>query len=180
MKIEKYNTEIPGCYILKLKTFGDDRGGLTKLFHDETFHSLELETNFKEEYFSTSKKGVLRGLHFQTPPHDHVKCITCLKGAIWDVVVDLRKDSPYYKKHLAFELSEDDPTLIYIPKGLAHGFYTLEDDTIFLNKTTTVYAADNDTGIRWDSCNIKWPDMNPILSEKDKSLITLQEFNSPF
>lgn len=180
MKAEKVETKIPGCYVIKLASFKDERGGLTKLFHNETFEKLGLASDFREEYYSSSKKGVLRGLHFQLPPHEHVKCIFCLKGAIVDVVVDLRKDSPTYQEHLIFELNEKDPLLIYIPSGLAHGFYATEDDSLFLNKTTTVYNGESDTGIKWDSCGIDWPDPNPILSDKDKNLITLQEFQSPF
>ncbi len=180
MKVEKIDTEIAGCYILKLTTFSDLRGGFTKLFHDETFKSYGLADNFKEEYFSTSKKKVLRGLHFQLPPHDHAKCVSCLKGSVLDVGVDLRKNSPTYKKHIAIELSAEEPVCIYLPAGIAHGFYTFEDDTIILNRTTTVYDAQSDFGIKWDTCGIKWPDDNPILSERDSSLISLDEFQSPF
>lgn len=180
MIIEKIETEIPGCFELKLKTFEDNRGGFTKLFHSDVFTSLGLDSDFKEEYFSTSKKGVLRGLHFQTPPHEHVKCIICIKGAIWDVVVDLRKDSPTYGKHTSFELNGKEPTLVYIPVGLAHGFYTLEDNTIFLNKTTSVFNTESDAGIKWDSCGISWPNPDPILSDKDINMISLDNFDSPF
>lgn len=180
MKAEKIETKIPGCYIIKLTSFKDERGAFIKLFHNEVFEKLGLASDFKEEYYSSSKKGVLRGLHFQLPPYDHVKCIFCLKGAIIDAVVDLRIDSPTYREHLLFELKDSDPQLIYIPKGLAHGFYVLEDDTLFLNKTTTVFHGESDTGIKWDSCGIKWPDKRPILSEKDQNLITLNDFQSPF
>lgn len=180
MKVEKIETTIPGCFILKLTAFNDTRGSFTKLYHNEVFEDMGLASDFKEEYYSISQKYVLRGLHFQLPPYDHEKCITCLKGSILDVVVDLRKGSPTYKKHLMFEIRADDPVLVYIPRGLAHGFYALEDNTIFLNKTTSVFHNDADTGIRWDSCNIQWPDQRPVLSEKDQSLTLLSDFESPF
>ena len=178
MEINK--TSIEGCFELQPRIFKDERGRLIKTFHENTFLDLELETDFKEEYYSISKKGVLRGLHFQTPPHDHVKCVTCLSGKIFDVVVDLRKNSPTYKQHFSIELDAEKGNMLYIPKGLAHGFYALSETVIFLNRTSTVFAPINDSGIRWDSCEIDWPNKDPILSDKDKQMIALEDFKSPF
>ncbi|MCB4809203.1 dTDP-4-dehydrorhamnose 3,5-epimerase [Tamlana sp. 62-3] len=178
--LEKIKTEIPGLYILKPKVFSDSRGLFVKIFHNCFFDDLGLRTDFVEEYFSTSAKGVVRGLHFQTPPYQHVKCIICLKGAIFDVVVDLRKNSPTFGKHLTINLKADEPKILYIPEGLAHGFMSLEDDTIFLNKTTTVFDAECDAGIHWNSCGIEWPDIPIILSEKDKNMVSFNNFDSPF
>ena len=180
MKIKKHQTDIPGCFVLEINSFKDNRGEFTKLFHSDAFRELGLEDNFKEEYFSISSKGVLRGLHFQEPPHDHIKCISCISGSIFDVVVDLRTDSPTYKNHLTFELDSRNPQIVYIPSGLAHGFYVYEDNTIFLNKTNTVFNSECDTGIKWDSCGISWPNPTPILSEKDKNLVDLKNYKSPF
>ena len=178
--MKKIETTIVGCFELQPKVFKDDRGRLVKTFHKDSFVTLNLATDFKEEYYSVSKKGVLRGLHFQIPPHDHVKCVSCLSGKIFDVVVDLRKESPTYKQHFSIELDSENGNMLYIPKGLAHGFYVQSEEAIFLNRTTTVYEPSCDTGIKWDSCGIKWPVSNPILSEKDKLMTTLNEFISPF
>lgn len=178
--MKKIKTSIPGCFELQPLIFKDDRGRLVKTFHKESFHSQGLETNFTEEYYSVSKKQVLRGLHFQLPPHDHIKCITCLSGKIFDVVVDLRKNSPTFKQYFSIELDAEKGNMLYIPKGLAHGFYVLSNEAIFLNRTTTMYNAESDAGIKWNSCGIEWPNMNPILSEKDINMIDLNEFKSPF
>lgn len=178
--MNKIETNISGCYVIELKTFSDHRGDFVKIFHNEMFKDLGLADDFKEEYFSVSKKGVIRGLHFQIPPHDHVKCISCLHGEIFDVVVDLRKNSKTFGQNETFNLKSSEPKLVYIPAGLAHGFVALSEKTIFLNKTTTVFNGDCDKGIRWDSCGIQWPEMEFILSDKDKSLPTFDEFESPF
>ncbi len=178
--MEIANTSIEGCYILKPRVFEDDRGKLVKVYHENTFKDHGLITDFKEEYFSVSQKDVLRGLHFQLPPFDHVKCVPCLEGRIFDVVVDLRKDSSTYKKHFGIELSAENGYVLYIPSGMAHGFCTLSESSIFLNRTSTVYNAENEAGILWSSCNIDWPIHKPLLSEKDKNLIELNNFISPF
>jgi len=178
--VKKNETIIPGCFELEPSIFGDSRGKLVKTFHKDVFLSLGLETDFTEEYYSVSTKNILRGLHFQLPPYDHVKCVTCLSGKIFDVVVDLRKKSKTYKQHFNIELDAEKGNMLYIPEGLAHGFYVLSDTAIFLNRTTTVYNAGSEAGIKWDSCGILWPNSNPILSDKDKNLITLDKFKSPF
>jgi dTDP-4-dehydrorhamnose 3,5-epimerase len=178
--VKKNKTTISGCFELEPSIFGDTRGKLIKTFHKDTFLDLGLATNFTEEYYSVSSKNVLRGLHFQNPPHDHVKCVTCLSGKIFDVVVDLRKNSKTYKQYFSIELDAEKGNMLYIPEGLAHGFYVLSDTAIFLNRTTTVYNAESETGVRWDSCGIEWPVIKPILSDKDRQLITLNNFKSPF
>lgn len=173
-------TGIKGCYVLEPRIFKDDRGQLVKIFHKDVYTDLGLVTDFNEEYYSVSKKGVLRGLHFQIPPHGHIKCVTCLQGSILDAVVDLRRNSATYLKHFVIELNEHNAKMLYIPEGLAHGFYVLSDSAIFLNRTTTVYEPNSDKGILWESCGINWPNRNPIISEKDKQLPELNEFISPF
>ncbi len=178
--MKKKETTIYGCFELEPAIFGDTRGKLVKIFHEDTFLDLGLETNFTEEYYSVSKKNVLRGLHFQLPPFDHVKCVTCLSGKIFDVVVDLRKNSPTYKQNFSLELDAEKGNMLYIPKGLAHGFYVLSDVAIFLNRTTTVYNADKEAGIKWNSCGIEWPNTNPIISDKDDQLISLKNYITPF
>ena len=174
--MEKLETAIEGCYELQPRIFKDNRGKLVKTFHEDTFKELGLETDFTEEYYSVSKKNVLRGLHFQIPPHDHVKCVTCILGKIFDVVVDLRKSSSTYKKTFTIELDAEKGNMLYIPKGLAHGFLALSDETVFLNRTTTVYMPESDKGVHWNSCAIDWPVKDPIVSEKDDVCISMDTF----
>ena len=178
--MKKNETTIPGCFVLEPLIYEDVRGRLVKIFHKDSYLDLGLETNFTEEYYSVSNKNILRGLHFQLPPHDHVKCVTCLLGKIFDVVVDLRTDSPTYKQYFSIELDAEKGNMLYIPKGFAHGFQVISKTAIFLNRTTTVYHPQSEFGIRWDTCGINWPNMNPILSEKDKQLGALNNFKSPF
>jgi len=173
-------TPIRGCFELQPRVFKDDRGKLVKTFHEDMFKSNGLETEFKEEYYSVSGKNILRGLHFQLPPHDHIKCVTCIDGKIFDVVVDLRKESSTYKRYFSLELDSEKGNMLYIPKGLAHGFYVMSEKAIFLNRTTTVYAPESDAGIHWNSCGIEWPNANPTISEKDDQMITLEKFQNPF
>ncbi len=178
--MEKINTPIPGCYVLQPILRKDDRGRLVKIYHEDTFADLGLSTSFPETYYSVSKKGVLRGLHFQVPPHEHVKCVTCVQGKIFDAVVDLRKDSPTYGQSFTIELDSEIGNMLYVPAGLAHGFYVMSETAVFVNRATSMYHGPSDGGIRWDSCGIEWPDMDPILSEKDKEMPTLESFESPF
>lgn len=178
MEISK--TPLKDCVILQPNILKDSRGRFVKIYHQEVFGSLGLDTDFKEEYYSISTKNALRGLHFQLPPYDHVKCVTCLYGKIFDVVVDLRKNSPTYKRSFSIELDAEKGKILYVPKGFAHGFQVLSETAVFLNKTTTIYHAESESGVLWSSCGVKWPNMKPILSDKDKELITLDSFNSPF
>ena len=173
-------TPLKGCYEILPKIFEDSRGRLVKIFHNELFLEHNFEAEFAEEYYSTSKLNVIRGLHFQLPPHDHIKCVTCIRGRLFDVVIDLRKESKTYKQHFSIELDAEKGNMLYIPKGFAHGFCALTQDVIFLNKTSTVYNPESDSGIHWNSCNINWPVENPILSEKDRLMIDLNKFKSPF
>ena len=112
--MEVIKTPIDGCFELQPKVFKDDRGKLIKTFHEEMFKSNDLETDFKEEYYSVSNQKILRGLHFQLPPHDHIKCVTCIDGKIFDVVVDLRKKSTTYKQYYSLELDSEKGNMLYI------------------------------------------------------------------
>jgi dTDP-4-dehydrorhamnose 3,5-epimerase len=180
MQIEIKETTIKGCVELLPKQFNDSRGKFVKTFHEQTFEELHLTTHFAEEYYSVSYNNVLRGLHFQTPPSDHIKVVYCLDGEVMDVVVDLRKGSPTYGKHDIIGLSSKKANMLYIPSGMAHGFYTISEKAVMLYKVTTVYDHANDTGIRWDSCGIAWPSKEPVISERDSKFISFNEFNSPF
>ncbi len=147
MQICLKNSKIPGCFEITPQIFKDERGMFVKTFHKDVFKEHGLETGFVEEYYSFSCKGVLRGLHFQLPPKDHVKLVYCVSGEVLDAVVDLRVGSPTYGQFELFEVSAEKANMIYIPKGLAHGFYVESENAIMMYKVTTVYSPDHDTGL---------------------------------
>lgn len=177
---EVQESKLKGCLKLIPKTFIDKRGQFTKVFHEKTFKELGLDTDFKEEYFSVSHRGVLRGMHFQTPPEDHVKLVYCSQGSVLDVVLDIRKDSPTYGQFEAFELSGDKGECLYIPKGFAHGFFTTSFQAIMTYKVTTMHNPGCDTGISWNSFGMQWPTQHPTLSERDCNFAPFGDFMSPF
>lgn len=178
MKIEE--TDIGGCYEVFPLDLKDHRGRFVKPFHAGAFKEAGLELTIQEEYYSVSKKNVIRGLHFQLPPKATIKAVTCLSGRIFDAVVDLRVHSPTYLKHFALELTGDKGNLLYIPEGLAHGFCTLSEEAVVLYMCSEVYSNEHDTGLKWNSAGIPWPISDPIVSEKDNELVELTRFNSPF
>ncbi|MFP5271820.1 dTDP-4-dehydrorhamnose 3,5-epimerase [Coleofasciculus sp.] len=178
MEIRK--TTIPNCYEITPMILKDIRGCFVKTFHQEVFKQHQLETTFTEEYYSISYQNALRGLHFQLPPHEHTKMVYCVQGQVMDAVVDLRVGSPTYGKFETFDLSAEKANIMYIPPGLAHGFYVLSETAIMLYKVSTVYAAKYDTGIHWDSVGISWQALDPIVSERDKSFKSFSNFQSPF
>lgn len=178
--MELKKTSIEGCFEIIPRIMEDHRGKFVKPYHQETFLNNGIDLTIKEEYYSQSKKNVLRGLHFQVPPKATSKLVTCLQGEIFDVVVDLRKKSSTYLTYLGIKLTENQGNLLYIPEGLAHGFCVLSNDATMLYMCSEVYSPENDAGIRWDSAGIEWPILNPVVSEKDNLLIELNKFNSPF
>jgi dTDP-4-dehydrorhamnose 3,5-epimerase len=151
-----------------------------KVYFEPFFKENDLMTAFEEEYYSTSRQGTLRGLHFQEPPAAHVKLVTCVYGEILDVVVDLRKSSPTFKKAYSIQLVANKGEMLYVPKGFAHGFYTLSDTAVFLSMNSGKFSAEHENGLRWDGINFKWPDENPLISDKDASFGSLDEYESPF
>lgn len=173
-------SKLAGCVALQPKAFSDARGRFVKVFHEGAFRELGLHTDFAEEYYSVSHRHVIRGLHFQTPPHDHVKLVYCVQGDVLDVVLDLRVGSPTFGQHATFHLSADAANSIYIPKGMAHGFCALSEQAIMVYKVSTVYAPHNDAGVRWDSAGIDWPTSSPIVSARDAGFAGLGQFDSPF
>lgn len=178
MPFEKRETAIPGCFELIPRVHSDERGLFVKTFHDEEFRALGLETDFREEYYSVSKKGVLRGLHFQKPPHDHAKVAYCARGRVFDAVLDLRRDSPSFGRYFCSELGAEKANMIYIPKGCAHGFYALSDAAALFYKVTSVYSPGSDSGILWNSAGIPWPGRNPLLSDRDANFETLDQYRA--
>ncbi len=175
-------SELPDLLIIDPKVFGDDRGYFFESFNEEVFRAAGLETRFAQDNESRSAKGVLRGLHFQEPPYEQGKLVRVARGAVIDVSVDIRKDSQTYGKWAAFELSEQNKRMLWIPPGFAHGFVTLEDDTIFIYKCTKVYKSESENSIRWNDpdLNIEWGIENPIISPKDSESPLFRELESPF
>ena len=171
---------LPGCYRIQCPTSVDIRGTFTKTFRTDYFAELALNTVFPEEYITVSQQHVLRGLHFQVPPFELSKIIYCLTGQVMDVLLDIRTGSPTYGQYAICELSETVPELIYIPPGIAHGFYVHSASAILYYKVSKVYNATCDTGIHWSSAGIPWPAGTPIISRRDDHLLPLAEFASPF
>jgi dTDP-4-dehydrorhamnose 3,5-epimerase len=178
--MEIIETKLNGVYIIDNLQFEDNRGVFCKTYHEDFFVKNELCSNFKESYYSTSQANVIRGMHFQSPPYDHEKLVYVPNGEILDVVLDLRKKSKTFGEHISVNLSEENRRSIYIPKGLAHGFKSLKDNTITVYNVATVYNSDYDTGIRWDSFGMDWKVENPIISKRDQKFIEFNEFESPF
>ena len=214
MKLEK----IPGLIVLKPKIFEDNRGSFfetynrenlnnfanKKLMQEESENLKNEKTNdiqllktsvskligeFLQDNQSISNKNVLRGLHFQNPPFEQGKLLRVPKGSIMDIAVDIRKDSPYYGKYFSIILSDKNNLTLWIPPGFAHGFLTLEDNTIFIYKCTQVYNKESEGAILWDDpdLNINWlPDSNmqlpvkPLVSEKDQKASKFKDLNSKF
>lgn len=171
---------IPDCYLLRFDSHQDDRGNFMKTFAASMYKRQGLRDDFVEQFFSTSGAGVIRGMHFQLPPHDHVKLVQCIRGEIVDVLLDLRVDSPTFKSHLSLRLTGEGCDAVYIPPGIAHGFASIADESLVLYNVTSEYSAKHDAGVRWDSFDYIWPVANPILSSRDKSLPRLSDFVSPF
>jgi dTDP-4-dehydrorhamnose 3,5-epimerase len=181
--MEFLTTKVSGVYYIKPKIFRDNRGFFLESYSRKVFEEHGISNQFVQDNHSMSvKKGVLRGLHFQLPPHTQAKLIRVTKGCVVDVVVDLQKQSPTYGQWDSFVLSSDNFSMVYIPRGFAHGFCTLEENTEFVYKNDNFYAPQAESGIRWNdpSLAIPWPINDPILSEKDSVLPFLKDFDSPF
>ncbi|MDD5296583.1 MAG: dTDP-4-dehydrorhamnose 3,5-epimerase [Rhodocyclaceae bacterium] len=177
---ELRTSEIAGCFEIQPRILSDSRGRFVKVFHRDAFREFGLETDFDEEYYSVSRRGVVRGLHFQVPPKDHNKVVYCVQGEVFDVVLDLRIGSPTYGMVRSFELSADRANYIYIPSGLAHGFCVTSDVAVLVYKVSSVYSPEHDLGIRWDSVGVDWPVSVPMLSERDSGFMPFVNFESPF
>ena len=166
--------------LITLPAFADARGTFVKTFHETILKEKGINFVLRESYFSLSKKDVIRGMHFQLPPHHHSKIVFCPQGAILDVIVDLRKSSPTYGQHFAHELSAENHLAYFIPEGFAHGFKSLTDDAITYYLVSSEYSQQHDTGIRYDSIGYGWGVDAPIISERDLSFVNMKEFDSPF
>ncbi len=168
-------TELNDLFVIEPRVFSDARGFFLETYKESEFREAGITENFTQDNHSLSSKGVLRGLHFQRDPHSQGKLVRVVSGAVWDVAVDLRRDSSSYMKWFGLELSSKNMKMMYIPPGFAHGFLTLKDNTHFLYKCTAEYAPEADGGVRWDDPDIavKWPleeGLVPEVSEKDAIL----------
>lgn len=174
-------TEIKGVYILEPKVFCDSRGYFFESFSQREFESVIGPITFVQDNQSQSSYGVVRGLHFQKPPHAQAKLVGVVKGKVLDVAVDLRKDSPTFGKHIAVELSDENHRRVFIPKGFAHGFSVLSDEAVFQYKCDDYYAPETEGAVAWNDpeLNIDWriPADEMILSEKDKRSLQLKDLN---
>ena len=165
-------TALYGAYLIELDPKADQRGFLARTFCREEFAAHKLKTEIAQANLSyNQKKGTLRGLHYQEQPYAEAKLVQCIKGAVYDVIIDLRKDSPTYAKWAAFELDALKRHILYVPEGLAHGFQTLEDETLVYYLMFEVYAHKYARGVRWNDpvFGIKWPLTDPVISSKDRS-----------
>ena len=182
--MEVINTDIEGVVILKPRIFNDSRGYFFESFNKKEFEEKVGKVEFVQDNESKSSRGVMRGLHFQRPPHAQAKLVRCVRGRVLDVAVDIRKGSPTYGQHVAVELTEDNHLQFFIPRGFAHGFAVLSDEAVFQYKCDNYYAPEADGGISIEdkSLGIDWH-MDPmlaILSDKDKKHPLLDDFDSPF
>lgn len=175
-------SEIEGLLVIEPRIFEDERGVFFETYSKRILKEAGLDVDFVQDNQSSSKKGVLRGLHFQNPPYAQGKLVRVLSGSVWDVAVDIRKDSPTYGKYYALELNDRNNLMFYLPSGFAHGFYALEDNSVFSYKCTNYYHKDSEDGILWNDPTLKinWPDNQPILSDKDKLLKHFSDFKSMF
>ena len=177
-------TEIPDVVIIEPRVFGDSRGYFFESFSEREFKEKVADVKFVQDNESRSCHGVVRGLHFQKPPHAQAKLVRVVKGRVLDVAVDIRKGSPTYGRHVEVELSEDNHRMVYIPKGFAHGFAVLSEDAVFQYRCDDYYAPETEGAISWDDpdLDIDWrlPSEKVILSAKDTSHPSFKDADIPF
>jgi dTDP-4-dehydrorhamnose 3,5-epimerase len=166
-------TELKGAFIIELELRRDDRGFFARTWCKREFEEHGLVSNIAQSNCSFSKKaGTLRGMHYQAAPFEETKTIRCIRGAIYDVIIDLRPTSSTYKQWVAVELTEDNYKMLYVPKGFAHGFQTLTEDVEVIYHVSQCYSPESERGVRWNDpqFGIKWPDLSVrVMSEKDRN-----------
>ncbi len=182
MNLERIETHIDGLVILQPRIFNDGRGYFYESWNKQTFLQCGIAQDFVQDNQSLSQQGVLRGLHFQKPPFAQAKLVRVIQGAVLDVAVDIRKNSPTYGQHVAVELTGENKTLFYIPEGFAHGFLTLQDDTIFAYKCSNYYHKASEESLMWNDpdLNIAWGIDAPLLSEKDLAGLPFRGYVTAF
>jgi dTDP-4-dehydrorhamnose 3,5-epimerase len=165
-------TELPGAYVIEPERKEDSRGYFARTFCEKEFASFGLDTHIAQCSVSfNQRKGTLRGMHYQVASFEEVKVVRCIRGAIYDVIIDLRRNSPTFKKHLAVELDERNGNTLYVPAGFAHGFQTLADDSEVFYQMSQLYSADHARGVRWNdpAFAIPWPKVTRTILERDQS-----------
>lgn len=172
MTLKVLATGIDGLLLIKSPVFEDERGFFVESFHAEKFREVGVRCNFVQDNFSCSKQEVLRGIHFQRPPYEQDKLVRVTSGRVWDVAVDLRKESQTFGRYFGVELTAQNGLSFFIPKGFGHGFCVLSETAGFHYKCSAYFKPEADGGIRWDdpSLKIPWPLKNPVVSAKDKAL----------
>lgn len=178
--IQFTQSKLPGCFVLQFPVFHDDRGHFVKTIQRSVFETHGLEADFKECFYSTSFKDVLRGMHFQLPTSDHAKLVYCTAGAIYDMTLDLRVGSPTYGQHEIYELSSNASNAVYLPRGIAHGFFVREAPAVMVYHVSSEHDPARDAGIHWNSFDAAWPIENPIVSARDDGFMPFSAFESPF
>jgi dTDP-4-dehydrorhamnose 3,5-epimerase len=180
--VEIEEKEIKGLIEIFPKVFGDQRGFFLETFNASRYNDILRNVQFVQDNFSSSNKGVLRGLHFQNPPYTQGKLVQVITGSALDVAVDLRRNSETYGQHVKVLLSSEKRNQFWIPEGFAHGFLALEDNTIFSYKCTNYYNPQSEVTILWNDRNLKidWQIDNPIISPKDKEGVLFKDFDTPF
>ena len=173
-------TPFADLLVISSPLFRDHRGSFTKIYHQELFAGLGISFPIAEQFVSVSRRNVLRGMHFQTPPAAHAKLVHCVGGAVLDVAVDLRQNSPTFRQHYSRELNEENGEMLLIPAGFAHGFLALVDGATMLYLTTAGHSPEHDHGILWNSFGFPWPVESPVLSDRDRAFPPLEEFVTPF
>jgi dTDP-4-dehydrorhamnose 3,5-epimerase len=175
-------TSLPDVMLVAPRIIRDPRGYFAETFRMDALTALGMSCMFLQENQSMSAQGVLRGLHFQSPPHAQAKLVRVIRGSVLDVAVDIRKESPTYLKHVKVVLNAQDLQQLYIPEGFAHGFLTLEPDTVFAYKCSTYYHRESEGGLAWDDpqLGIDWGIETPTVSEKDSHQPSVKDFKSPF
>jgi dTDP-4-dehydrorhamnose 3,5-epimerase len=180
--MEVKQTPSPGLLIIHPDIFSDQRGYFFESYNKEKYQKFGLDKEFLQDNQSLSAKGILRGLHFQNPPYAQGKLLSVIKGAVLDVAVDIRKDSKHYGKHFSIVLSEENKIIFWVPEGFAHGFLSLQDNTIFSYKCTQVYHKESEDSILWNDpyLKINWNISDPIVSEKDTNAPHFRDLISMF
>lgn len=173
-------TTIHQVFEIEMPCFKDLRGSFTKIFQDSIFLKAGISFSLKESYFSVSEKEVIRGMHFQLPPHQHHKIVFCPHGKVQDVAVDLRKKSPTFGQFYSTFLSAGNHKALFIPEGCAHGFKSIEDKSMTFYFVSSEYNQEADSGILWNSFGMDWQCEKPLLSERDRSFPPFSAFESPF
>lgn len=176
------NLELRGLVLIEPRILTDSRGYFFESYHENRFVDSGLKLNFVQDNESCSAKGVLRGFHFQIPPMDQGKLVRVVKGAALDIVVDIRKNSPGYGKHCKVVLDDKKRNMLWIPPGFAHGFLSMEDDTVFVYKCTNFYDKPSEKGILWNDPDLKieWGISQPLVSDKDLELPLLKNLPDYF